>query len=201
LVLCCLAVGGLRLLGQALRQWERRHDQVGRAELRLQLPTDLPMPVTVRLPLSADFRATYPEGPSSPEAGVLNVSGDRVFYVTAVASSVPPGAAGDPLDRYASAAGRNGDPTVSGVREEFRVTPRGRVWFQRYTDAAPDLNPFRPAGTTFVGVNAKLDVLRYAEAWRGQVIEYRFLLRHGRASELEPLVWGIVEGAEVVGGW
>jgi hypothetical protein len=171
-------------------------ETVGFAEFRPPGPAGHPAGLTVRLNLPPGLRAKYAREHPDAEAGVEDARGVRVLYVTTRLVPVGPGADGETaLHAFARQNSLTGRADCLDVSGEFRQTARGPVWCQRYTEVfgghraaeAPDLG----------GRPDRLAVLRYAEEWRGLVLELEFYMRVDREGELKPLVWDAVRGMEL----
>jgi hypothetical protein len=174
-------------------------ETVGFIEFTPPVPAGRPPVLTLRLRLNPEDRAWYPRDRSIAEAGVVNGTGDRLFYV--MSDLVPVGETVGATELLRTFASRNDladHPDCHDVRTEFRDTPRGPVWVQRYTDLAPDRlanRLTRPQHHT--ASFDRLDVLRYADVRHGLVLELRFFLPPGGESRLEPFIWEMVQQMEV----
>jgi hypothetical protein len=186
------ALVGLLFLAYPVR---RPPETVGFAEFRPPGPAGHPVRLTVRLGLPSDFRAQYTREHPDTEAGIANATGDRLFYVTARLVPVTREIGGGTmLQTFARQNSLTGDADCLDISAGFRTTARGPIWCQRYTEVfgghraaeAPDLG----------GRPDRLAVLRYAEEWRGLVLELEFHMRVDRKAELEPLIWDAVRGME-----
>jgi hypothetical protein len=117
-----------------------------------------------------------------------------VFYVTVQLASVVREVEGETLlqafSRKRNAAGDANRPDVSA---EFRTSNRGSIWHQRYTEVFRD-QPVRVSGGK--GQSERLKVLRYAEEWRGLLLDLEFYISAEREPELEPLIWDLVQTME-----
>lgn len=173
-------------------------ESFGSAEFEPLVPDGHPASLTVRLSLPPGYRVRYARDSSLTEAGVANDAGERLFYVTVevvTVTGLP--AAGDLLREYArrnDLAGRDGYREVSA---EFRATPRGPVWIQRYDDVRRPGDRTRSAPGQPEVTWDRLEVLRYAEVWEGLVLELVFYFGPGRADELATLVWTAVQATEL----